>query len=632
MRGGNRRWNTLLERGIEASVAAAVLLATVLFGGVRATELACVTALLGLAALLWVARIWLDRSHRFLLHPVLVPVLGFVAYAAWRAGSTDVPYRAWQEVWLLGVYALGLVVALQNLHGQDVLLRTAWATSITGAFLATYAVGQFLGESDAVLWASRPAAYARRAGATFVNPNHFATLMVMFVPLALAQTFLGRAKPVVRIVHGYAALVMLAGLAVTMSRGGWLAGALTTIGLLGWLAGRRRQLRVPALVVIGLLLCAGGAFFALNPKARLRIEGIQQAGTPDSGDRAPLWRPALAMWRDHPWTGVGPAHYDVWYPQYREAAMQARPEYAHSEYLNTLADYGVAGAVLAGAGLASLLASAVLSRKYVERGVGDLGDKGSNRFAFFMGAALGLVGLAIHAIGEFPMHIPAIGLLAMVLAGQVASLARFASDRWWFTPRAGSRAVASALVLAALVFLAPTAWRGFREARALAHAHGESMVTAEFIRALESAAAIAPGNPHTALILGEGLRQASFFGGSEWTARRPEAFAWLAKAAALNPHDPKAPMALAEAWAWEQDLDQALAHSAKARALAPRFVAAANLHGWVLFQRGQFREAREQFQQSLSWDPWTNHFARAYLGACDTALGTPPSTLGTPKP
>ena len=107
-----------------------------------------------------------------------------------------------------------------------------------------------------------------------------------------------------------------------------------------------------------------------------------------------------------------------------------------------------------------------------------------------MGAALGLVGLAIHAIGEFPMHIPAIGLLAMVLAGQVASLARFASDRWWFTPRAGSRAVASALVLAALVFLAPTAWRGFREARALAHAHGESMVTAEFIRALESAGAL----------------------------------------------------------------------------------------------------------------------------------------------
>ena len=625
MRGGNGRWDALLGRGIEAAVAAAVLLAAVLFGGVRATELACVTALLGVGALLWVARIWMDGAHRFLLHPVMVPVLGFVAYAAWRAGSADVPYLAWQEVWLLGVYALGLVLALQNLHGQDVLLRAAWAASITGALLATYAVGQFLGESDAVLWASRPAAYARRAGATFVNPNHFATLMVMFIPMALAQAFLGRSKPVVRVVHGYAALVMVAGLAVTMSRGGWLAGTVTTVGLLGWLAGRRRQLRVPALVVLGLVLCAGGAFVALNPKARLRVEGIQQAGTADSGDRAPLWRPALAMWRDHPWTGVGPAQYDVWYPQYREAAMQARPEYAHSEYLNTLADYGVAGTALAATALASLLASAFLSRKYVERGSSDLGNKGSNRFAFFVGATLGLVGLAVHSIGEFPMHIPALGLLAMVLAGQVASLARFASDRWWFTPRVPSKLVATAVILAGLAALAPPAWRGFREARALARARGETLLNAEFLRALESAAAIAPGNPRTALMLGEGLRQASFFGGAEWTARRPEAFAWLEKAAALNPHDPKPPMALAEAWAWDQDLDRAFAQSAKARALAPRFVAAANLHGWVLFQRGQFREAREQFQQSLEWDPWNNHVARAYLGACDTALGTPPA-------
>lgn len=629
MRGGNRKWDALLERGIEVLVASAVLMATVLFGGVRATELAIVTALLGMAALLWMARIWVDGAHRFLLHPVLVPVLGFVAYAAWRAGSADVPYLAWQEAWLLGVYALGLVLALQNLHGQDVLLRTTWAASIAGAVLATYAVGQFLGESDAVLWASRPAAYARRAGATFVNPNHFGTLMVMFIPMAMAQAFLGRAKAVVRVVHGYAALVMLAGLAVTMSRGGWLAGAVALVGLLGWLAGRRRQLRVPALVVMGLFLCAGGAFVALSPKARLRVEGLQRADTADSGDRRPMWRPALAMWRDHPWMGVGPAQYDVWYPHYREAAMQARPEYAHSEYLNTLADYGVVGSALAAAALAALVASAILCRKYVERGSGDLGDKGSNRFAFFAGATLGLVGLAIHSIGEFPMHIPALGLLAMVLAGHVASLARFASDRWWFTPRFPSKLVASAMILAGLAALSPAAWRGFREARALARARGETLLNADFLRALESAAAIAPGNPHTALMLGEGLRQASFFGGSEWTARRPEAFAWLEKAAALNPHDPKPRMALAEAWAWEPDLDRAVAQSAKACALAPRFVAAANLHGWILFQRGQFREAREQFQQSLEWEPWSNHFARAYLGACDTALGTPPST---PKP
>ena len=624
MRGGNRRLDGHLERGIEALVGSAVLVAIVFFGGVRASELGLVTGLLGMGALLWVVRLWNDPSPRVLLHPVLLPALGFVAYAAWRAGSTEVPYLAWQEVWLLGVYVLAMVLGLQSLHGQDALQRTAWAASAIGAILAIYALGQFLGESDAVLWTSRPAVYARRAGATFVNPNHFATLMAMCIPMALAQAFLGRAKPVMRIAHGYAALVMMAGLAVTMSRGGWLAGAMATIGLLGWLAGRRRSLRVPALVVMGLFLCAAVGFLAFNPKARLRVEGIHNQGMADSGDRAPLWRPAVSMWRDHPWTGVGPAHYDVWYPQYRDAAMQARPEYAHSEYLNTLADYGIAGSLVVAAGIASLVASALLCRKYVERGSGDLGDKGSNRFAFFAGATLGLAGLAVHAIGEFPMHIPALGLLAMVLVGQVTSLARFASDRWWFTMRIPSKVMATLAILAALAWLAPVAWRGFREARFVAKAQRETMVNAEFIGALESAAAMAPGNPRNALLLGEGLRRVAFFGGSEWTARRSDAMEWLTRAAELNPHDPMPHLALAEAWAWAQDLDKAVAASAKACAMAPRLVAAANLHGWILFQRGQYPEAREQFRQSMEWDPWSNHFARAYLGACDIALGVQP--------
>jgi len=624
MRLGNRVLDHRLERGIEAMVGASVLLAVVLFGGVRMTELACVTGLLAMASVLWVARLWLGGSHRFLLHPILLPALGFVAYAAWRARSADVPYLAWQEVWLVGLYVLALVLALQNLHGQDVLQRTSWMASGLGSLLALYALGQFLGESDAVLWLSRPAQYVRRAGATFVNPNHFATLMVMLMPLSLAQAFLGRAKPVERVLHGYAALVMCAGLAVTMSRGGWLGGGIATAAFFGWLAGRKRHLRLPAVLVMGAMACAAVAFLVFNAKARLRIEGLRTQGMADTGDRTPLWKPAWAMWRDHPWTGVGPAHYDVWYPQYRDAAIQASPAYAHSEYLNTLADYGLVGALVVGAGIAALVASALLSRKYVERGSGDLGDKGSNRSAFFVGATLGLLGLAVHSVGEFPMHIPALGLLAMVLAGQVASMARFASDRWWFSPGLASRAAVSVAVLASLAWLVPTAWVGFREAWLLAQAQREAGVSHRLIQSLERAAVLAPGNPRTALLLGDNLRRASFFAGSEWTSRRPEAIAWLGRAAAINPHDPAPHMALAEAWAWAQELDKAVAASAKARAMAPRLVAAANLHGWVLFQRAQYREAREQFQQSLEWDPWTNHYARAYLEACDAALGVSP--------
>ena len=599
---------------------AALLVAMVFFGAVRATELAWVTGLFGVAALLWVARLGASSSHRLLAHPVLVPMLGFVAYAAWRAARSDVPYVAWQEVWLVGLYALALVVALQNLHGQDALQRTAAGASAAGALLGIYALGQFLGESDSVLWLVRPAQYVRRAGATFVNPNHLAALMVLLLPMALGQAFLARIKPVFRVLHAYAALMMLGGLAVTMSRGGWLAGGLVIAAFVGWLAGRRRHLRIPAAILLALVLVSAGAFLVLNPKARQRIDGIATQGIPDSGDRLPLWRPALAMWREHPWTGVGPAHYDVRYPQFRDVAIQASPGNAHNEYLNTLADYGLAGGALALATLACLGASAWWSRKYVERGSGDLGDKGSNRAAFFTGATLGLGGLAVHSAGEFAMHVPAIGLVAMVIAGQLASLARFASDRWWVSPGLAGRAAVSAAVLLSLGWLLPTAWAGFREARLLGAAHKASHVDARLLDTLQQAAALAPGNPRTAWELGDNLRRMSLLAGADWATRAGEAITWLEKAATLNPHDPGPHMALAEAWYWRGNPDKALAASSRAIALAPRFVAAANLHGWLLFQRGDYAPARAQFQQSLDWNPWDNAFARAHLAACNQAL------------
>ena len=199
--------------------------------------------------------------------------------------------------------------------------------------------------------------------------------------------------------------MMLGGLAVSMSRGGWIAGGFVVAGFLAWLAARRRHLRIPAAATMALVVIASGAFLAVNSKARLRLAGIGADGVPDSGDRLPLWRPALAMWRDHPWTGVGPGHYDVFFPRYREPSIQLSPGHAHNEYLNTLADYGIVGLGLVASALVVMAASAWLSRKYVERASGDLGDKGSNRTAFFVGATLGLGGLAIHCLGEFAMHV-----------------------------------------------------------------------------------------------------------------------------------------------------------------------------------------------------------------------------------
>jgi len=178
-----------------------------------------------------------------------------------------------------------------------------------------------------------------------------------------------------------------------MSRGGWLAGGTVLVTFFVWLLIRRRQMRIPALVGLATVVVGALLFLGMSSKARQRIEGVNAEGTADSGNRAPLWKPAWAMWKDHPWVGVGPGHYDVRFPQYRDHTIQTSPAYAHNEYLNTLADYGAIGAGLTGLGVLALTGGILLSRKYVERGIGDLGDKGSNRTAFFVGEASGWLGL-----------------------------------------------------------------------------------------------------------------------------------------------------------------------------------------------------------------------------------------------
>ena len=81
----------------------------------------------------------------------------------------------------------------------------------------------------------------------------------MLLPLATAYILVGRMKPVVRVLLGYATLVMLAGMTVTFSRGGWVAVTAALLVLLGTLIFHRNH-RLPALLLL-VILVGGGTVF-----------------------------------------------------------------------------------------------------------------------------------------------------------------------------------------------------------------------------------------------------------------------------------------------------------------------------------------------------------------------------------
>ena len=101
--------------------------------------------------------------------------------------------------------------------------------------------------------------YPGRASGTYISPNNLAGFLEMLLPLAVAYLLAGRMSAILRILLGYAALIMAAGLAVTLSRGGWVAAAAGLLALLLTLPGHRNH-RWRALLLLLVLLGAGTIF------------------------------------------------------------------------------------------------------------------------------------------------------------------------------------------------------------------------------------------------------------------------------------------------------------------------------------------------------------------------------------
>jgi O-antigen ligase len=616
------------EQALVGLVLALVTVAVLGFGGVRASEFSLVAGLAALTLPVWVARLWLNPSNRLLLHPMLLPLGAFVGYAAWRAAGVEVLYPARRELLLLIVVAIVFLVALNNFFRQE---PTQWVTHALvglGGLVAAYAIIQWVSGSSRVLWLVQPASYVKRAGGPFVNPNHLAGFLILLLPLALAQVFVGRGKALSKVLHGYSALMMAGGIAVSMSRGGWAAATVTLLVLFAWLGWRRRELRLPVILALGLLGAGGALFLAKSEKARARIENFSTEGNMDSAGRRELWKPALAMWREHPWLGVGPAQFDVLFPQYRPSRFQQSPVRVHNEYLNLLVDYGTAGALIFGLLVGLFIWGMVASRRYVERGAGDLGSRTSNRTAFFLGAWVGLFGLAIHCLVDFDLHIPGIAITAALVAALLAANVRHSTERFWVNPGVMGRCLGTVGAALVLYWMVPLALRIGREGMALNRVRQGLVMTPALLDSLELAVRQAPDNPRTAFQLGDALRRFSLQGEASWQDYGQRAVISLSRAVKLNPHDARAQLALGQTFHWLNQPEAAAAAFTEALRLGPNDVDIHNNVAWYLLQQGRIAEAKQMAQQTLVWQWWSNPLAMEILQQADQRL----KSAGAPQP
>ncbi len=621
------------ERGILGLVLALLVFGPLAAGAVRTQEFVVLLVLTTGVLLLWGVRLWANERPKFLWPPVCWCVLAFALYAIGRYLTCDIEYVGRLELLRVLVYTVLFFAILNNLHSQESTQAIAFTVVFLGMALALCGVWQFLVRTDkvpalsawmeSVLFAHKrwyfDRLYAPRGSGTYINPNHLAGLLEMVLPLALAYTLAGRTKPVLKIFLGYAALVILVGIGVSGSRGGWAATGLALLFFFGVLAAHRSY-RLPALLMLLLLAGVGTYFVAKAPFFKYRAQSAFEIQRVDLDVRYLLWDATARMWRDNAWYGVGPGHFDYRFRAYRPPAVQLRPDRAHNEYLNLVADWGVVGAGLIGTMLVVLFAGVVRTWRHVRRSEREFASNRSNKFAFVVGATVGLIALLAHSMVDFNLQIPANALLAATLMALLSSHLRFATEGYWFSVGPVSKVLASLVLIAGMGFFALQSVGLAREYVWLERASTRGIYSDAKIADLEKAHAAQPNNFDTAFAIGESYRVQSEEGGDDYQALAQQAMLWYGRGTNSNPYDDRLWLGLGRCLDWLERPEEAGAFFYRADELDPNGYWTAAFMGRHYVEIADYAAARPWLERSLRLQKSDNPVAASYLAIANRKL------------
>lgn len=265
--------------------------------------------------------------------------------------------------------------------------------------------------------------YGSRASGFYTCPDHLAGFLETLGLVLLAIGFFGRVSVWLRIIFFYFACAGFAGVLITGSRGGYLSlgAGLIVIGIYGvYHLVRVERFRL-SLVLLGAscscaVLLLGAGFVTHSDLLKDRFGSIAEQDL-----RPHLWRAGIRAFALDPIIGTGAGTYLIYGREFRDASIQTDPIYAHNDYVQLLAEYGLVAGVLV---LCFLLAHFLVAWKYISwmlRRLRQSEKALSSSLALVIGAIAGVAALAVHSIFDFNLQIPGNTLFASFLFGVLAN-------------------------------------------------------------------------------------------------------------------------------------------------------------------------------------------------------------------
>jgi putative inorganic carbon (hco3(-)) transporter len=239
--------------------------------------------------------------------------------------------EAWGEFDNTFDRAVLMFIVMVNVVRTERRLRTLlWLALAASCFLAVSAINDFrLGNL-----ADQGERVAGAVGGMFGNPNDLALHLVTMVPIAIAFFFTKR-NPLSKVLYAICAALLIAGIVVTFSRGGFL-GLIGAGGVLAWKLGRRHKLAVGMCVLVAAL-----GFVALAPgeyATRLgTITSVASDVTGSSSQRQQILIRSLLVTARHPLFGVGMGNFHI---------VSIHELVSHNAFTQVSAELGLAALVL----------------------------------------------------------------------------------------------------------------------------------------------------------------------------------------------------------------------------------------------------------------------------------------------
>jgi len=361
----------------------------------------------GLLFLFWAVRAYLTREDIVFISPLLPPLFALILLALGQLlfRGTVSPYDTRIELQLLIALTVLLFLATQTFPTTDDWRFFVWFIMSIGFLVAVFGILQHLTFNGKLYW-FRGMRYGGIPFGPYVNRNHFAGFAELVIPVALVPLVLGKVRRERWFAVGLLALLPLGALLLSASRGGIISLA-AELGLLTLLLLLRRTGGKHVFAGAAVLLFAFMLVSWLGVGQILERFSSMQSLEIASGKRASMRLDTWHIFREHPWTGTGLGTLQTVFPAYETQYDAKVVNHAHNDYLEALAETGIAGAACCAWFLGALFFHSLRRLLLLDK---------SFSAALHLSGLVACTGFLVHGLVDFNLHIPGNALLFFLMA------------------------------------------------------------------------------------------------------------------------------------------------------------------------------------------------------------------------